>query len=273
MRKILAIVFVLIAGTASASDNMALRNFDIGDPYQPFCGSLIEGNELCSSEFEGKVLVASFVRIGQVQSDKVLIALQKLSQKHKAQNVSIVGIISGDVNLQELTDFTKKHNITIPIILDSNRALYGKFGIFVYPSSAVFGPDKILRYIFGSNTINISKRFEGAVRYLLGEISQDELGRILHPVVEKIDRSSTKMQRYYNFARKSFEKQQLSRAKKLIKLSFQKYPDHALSHSLYGKILLVEKKCDLALEQFDKALELDPTIEEAKVGRKACLEK
>ncbi len=272
MRKVIIAIIIFLAGGASA-EVKALRNLDIGDPCPSFCAPQTDGTQLCSSTFENSILVTSFVRMDQKESLKVLLALQDLHDRYRTKNVFIIGILSGEIDRQELLDFAGRNRLTLPLVLDGNREIYGSFGVFVYPTLAVFGQDGKLSYLFGSNTINIGKRVEGCIRYLSAEIDAGELEKILHPVVEKTDPDNAKASRYYNLARKSFDKQHFSKAKKILEASLEKYPKHAQSHALYGSILMQEEDCPLGLKQFELALEIDPDLEEAKTGKQLCLEK
>ncbi len=272
MKKI--IYFTIIWATIIFStDAMALIHLNIGDPYPQFCGKQLDGKKTCSSEFKDSIVIISFVRLGQSQSQKVMLTLQDLYTKFTGKRVSIFGIVSGDVDLQELIAFRKKNMLTFPIFLDGKREIYSKFGVFVYPSTLVIGQDKKLHYVYNSAMINFKQRLDGSTRYLLKEITEEQFDEILHPVIEKVDQKLARMQRYYNGAKKSFTNQQFSKATKLVTISLKKYPDHVLSLSLYGHILIREREYKLALEQFEKALKLDADLEEAKTGKQICLDK
>lgn len=272
MKKLIVIVITLISGMASA-EVKALRNIDIGDTYLPFCVQQLNGEQICSSKYEDNILVASFVKMGQKSSLKILLKMQELYTLYKMKNVSIICIVSGETDVPELVAYAERNKLTLPLLLDENRNLYGTFGVIAYPTIVVFGKSQKLQYVFGSNTINIKKRVSGCVKYLLGEIEVNELERILHPVVEEVDPESARSQRYYKFSKNLFAKQHYSQAKRIVTLSLKNYPDHALSYSLYGYILIQEENYKLGLKQFEHALEFDPHLEEAKTGRQICLDK
>ncbi|WP_163335888.1 peroxiredoxin [Desulfopila sp. IMCC35008] len=272
MKKLIVIVLTLISGMASA-EVRALRNIGIGDTYLPFCGQQLKGEQVCSSKYEDNILVVSFVKMGQKNSRKVLLEMQELYTLYKMKNVSLIGIVSGETDVPALVAYAEKNKLTLPLLVDEDRDLYGSFGVVAYPTIAVFGRNQKLQYVFGSNIINIKKRVEGCVKYLLGDINITELERILHPVVEKGDPQNATLERYYNFSKNLYKKQHYSQAKKIVTFSLNNFPDHALSYCLYGDILIQEKNYQLALKQFEHALELDPHLEEAKAGRQICLDK
>lgn len=271
MKKQIVIILTLIYGLVSA-EVWALRSIDIGDTYTPFCVQQLNGEQVCSSKYEDTILVAAFVKIGQSKSLKVLLNMQELFTRYKVKNVSCIGIISGEIEVSELAGYAEKNELTLPLLVDENRDLYGNFGVVAYPTIVVFGGNQKLEYVFGSNILNIKKRVEGCVQYLLAEIEKNELERILYPVAEKSDSKSAISERYYNFSKKLYANQHYSRAKKIVTLSLKDFPDHASSYCLYGYILIQEKNYELALQQFEHALELDPHLEDAQNGRRICLD-
>lgn len=271
MKKFIIIVIILIAGGVSA-EVMALRNLNIGEPYPSFCAQQHNGAQICSSKYKDKILVVSFVKMGQKNSLKVMLNMQELHTQYSIKNVSIISIVSDEVDLQELLAFMDKNKITYPLFLDRDRQVYSSFGVVAYPTITIFDQDRNLQYLFGSNTLNIKKRTEGCIRFLLEEIEASELEKIMHPVVEKIDPERARVERHYNFAKKSFANQQFATAKKIVESSLKNFPEHALSYSLYGYILIQEEEYQLGLKQFEHALELDPDLEEAKAGKQICLD-
>ena len=271
MKKFIVILVTLIAGGASA-EVMALRNLGIGDTYPPFCAEQLNGPQVCSSSFKDTIFVASFVRLDQEKSLKVMLAMEELHARYRPRGVSLIGIVSGETERQELMMFADKNKITYPLVLDRDRAIYGSFGVFAYPTITMFGQDGKLAYQFGSNTLNIGQRIDGCVRFLSGDIDAAKLEKIIHPVVDKIDPERARAERYYKFAKNLFDRKQFSKARQIVESSLENYTEHAPSYSLYGYILIREGNYALGLEQFERALKVDPGLEEAKAGRQLCLD-
>jgi tetratricopeptide (TPR) repeat protein len=271
MKKIIVIIVTLFAGGVFA-EVMALRNLTIGSSYPPFCAEQLNGSQVCSDTYKDTILVTSFVRPDQKKSLEVLQVLQDLYTRYHAKGVSIAGIVSGEFDRQKLVVFIEKNEIAYPLLLDNAREIYGNFGVFAYPTIVIFGQDGTLKYLFGSNTINIGQRIDGCIGFLSAEIDASELENIMHPVVEKIDYERSRAERYYKFAKIYFQRKQFSKARQIVESSLENYTEHALTYSLYGHILLKEENYTLGLKQFEQALELDPGLEEAKTGRRHCLD-
>ena len=103
--------------------------------------------------------------------------------------------------------------------LDKKREIYGSFGVFVYPTIAIFDQDRKMQYLLGSTTINLKRRVEGVIRFLLAEIGASELENILHPVVEEIDHNRAELERNYDFAKNSYAKGQIEKLRALMQNS------------------------------------------------------
>ena len=152
-------VIVCIVMTVGSADCAAYRFINIGDLYPPFCAQQFHRKQECSSSYENKILVLSFFTLPQTKSQKVLLDLQDLSIKYA--NVSFVGILSGEADLQALDEFLETNKIEIPILLDPDRKIYGDFGVFMYPSTGIFSQDKRLKYYLPARRINFKTHVDG----------------------------------------------------------------------------------------------------------------
>jgi len=269
-KHILVVLFVLM--DVGLADCMAYRFVDIGDPYPPFCAQQFHGDQVCSDSYENKILIISFFTLNQMNSQKVLIDLQDIYNEYREKNVSIVGILSGEADLQALDEFLKTNKLNVPILLDPDRQIYGDFGVFLYPATGIFARDKTLKYYLPARRINFKKHVDGYIRFLLEEISESDLEKIIHPSVDKTDPNYKKAENYYNFARIYFDKGKFEKAKELLESSIKTHDKYALAYSLYGYIYIQEKEYQLGLEQFELALTIDPDLKEAKTGKQTCLD-
>lgn len=263
-------VIVCLVMSLRSADCAAYRFVDIGDPYPPFCAQQFHGKQECSSSYENTILVLSFFTLDQTRSQKVLLDLQDLSIKYA--NVSFVGILSGEADLQALDEFLETHKIEISILLDPDRKIYGDFGVFMYPSTGIFSQDKRLKYYLPARRINFKTHVDGYIRFLREDISEGELEKIIHPVADTTDPNYKKAENYYNFARVLFEQGKFDQAKKLLESSINASELYAPSYALYGSIHIEEKEYQLGLDKFEAALSIDSELEEAKIGKQICLD-
>lgn len=57
-----------------------------------------------------------------------------------------------------------------------------------------------------------------------------------------------------------FEEKRYADAIRVFDEFCAKYPDNIVLHTLYGKVLIADKKYDRAIEEFNKAIKVDPTL-------------
>lgn len=57
-----------------------------------------------------------------------------------------------------------------------------------------------------------------------------------------------------------FEEKRYADAIRVFDDFCKKYPDNVVLHTLYGKVLMADKKYDLAIEKFDRAVKIDPSL-------------
>jgi len=270
VNKLFCALAIFIA-SASSADCAAYRFVDIGDPYPAFCAQQFQGDRVCSEKYEDTILVLTFFTLQQTSSEKVMNDLQEVAVRYQGKDLSVIGILSGEADLQGLDEFVRAHTLTFPILLDPDRRVYGDFGVFLYPATGIFARDKSLRYYLPARRINFDKHVDGYVRFLLEEISDSELEAILHPPQDTTDPNYKKAENYHNFARVYYKKGKLDKVKELLELSIQAYKNYALAYSLYGYVYIQEEAYEQGLEQFELALEIEPELQEALEGRQICL--
>jgi tetratricopeptide (TPR) repeat protein len=258
---------------AHLAESSAFRNLKTGDPYPRFCAQQYKGTRVCSERFQDQILIISFLRTGQKESQELLRELSKVHRKYKDRDVTVVGILSGDVDLKQLDALINESQTDFPVLLDPLKEIYGAFGVFVYPATGVFDRDRRLRFYLPSKRINFQRFLEAYVDFLLGDITAEELEKAVHPTLEQENLNLKKARTFYNFAKVFFKQGKLTKAMKMLDRSLEAYDNFAPAYALYGMIYVRQGKCRLAIEKFDTALRLDPQLEEAENARRSCLEK
>jgi len=268
MKNIILPLLIVIAWMSPETFG-AYKWVDIGDTYPSFCALRVNGEQYCPDRNADRVQVFSFFRVGQPESQEVLRILQEMSTQY-GDRISVVGILSGEVERREIVDFLQKYELVFPIVLDVERQLYGEFGVFLHPATGFFDSDGILRFYLPGKRLNFRKYADGYLQFLLGDISEAELDAILHPPVDDTDPRIKRAENSYNLARIYVKRGKLSKAKEALDGFLREYADYAPLHALYGSIYLQEEFYEQACEKFETALQLDAQLKEAVTGRQAC---
>ncbi|MDF1555904.1 MAG: tetratricopeptide repeat protein [Deferrisomatales bacterium] len=242
----------------------AFHGVEVGGSVPAFSLTGIDGEKVAVSG-GGQVMVLAFVRQGQEKSTEALGALQELSAGHTGQ-VAVVAVVANPGE-GDAAAWARGAGAAFPVLLDTDGAAYGLYGVRVMPSTGVVKADGTLTGIVDGFTRRTGDEIEHLIQVALGFASADEPVAGADPVSAKSD------------ARKSAERS-LEKAKLLLK---RKMGDKAVgsaeeavaaddeygdAHVFLGEILLDlgDDNAAKALPHFEKALALDPKSMAAKIG-------
>lgn len=239
---------------------------EAGEAAPGFTLRAIGGEPVSLSEFRGSIVVLVYWRTDQERSLQAITDLQGLYGKYRDRGVRIIGI-SAEVDAKEsISAMVRDRGIEFPMLLDSEREVYGAFGIRVYPSTIIIDREGKFAHAIPGHALSYKLQIDGRLRYMLGEISEEELKEYLSPEREVKDEALLKAQRRYNLALKFTGTRLYDQAIMMARQSIMAKPDFADSHVLLGFLLLETDETDGAFETFQKALEIAPASRDARTG-------
>lgn len=244
---------------------LAFQAVQTGSKIPTFTLTGIDGGQVSVSAGGEQVIVLAFVRQGQEKSTDALAELQKLSADHPDQ-VAVVAVV---VNPGEgdAAAWARGAGAGYPVLLDTDGAVYGLYGVRVMPSTGVAKADGTLVGTDDGFTRGFRDEIEHLIQVALGNAQAGEAADTASAEPAKSE------------ARKLAERD-LEKAKLLVK---RKMSDKAVGSAeaavaadgeyvaarvFLGELLLESGGEDGAKAQahFEKALELEPKNLEAKVG-------
>ena len=178
---------------------IALMSLKVGDPVPDFEIRTIDGRSVNLGSLKGKILVLVFWRRNQDNSKNVLSDLERLYQEYQDRGVVVLAINADEASETEIKNFQTAQSFSYPFASDKGLTLYGRFGIIVLPSTLVIGPRGKLAHFQPIHGREFYSQLRGHVRFLLGEISSNQLEAELNP--RKMPESSEarkKADRYLN---------------------------------------------------------------------------
>jgi tetratricopeptide (TPR) repeat protein len=189
-----------------------------------------------------------------------------MSNTLKDNGVRIIGLISKPDNMETVMKIMDDYEIDFPVLIDAERDVFSGYGIRVYPTTIIIDRDGKVAHSIPGHALNYKITLGAHLKYLLGEVDEEELKDMLSPRREAKDDSLLKAVRTYNLALKFTEAKLLDQAVDTVRKAIEIKPDIAKPYILLGFLLLAQEEADDALEQFNKALELDPQSHDAKTG-------
>lgn len=237
-----------------------------GEPAPGFTLSSVEGKAVSLGDYKEQVLVMIFWRTEQKRSLLALEDAKSALEKYNKKGVQVLSIIEDSDNREEALKILEDKKITYPLLIDTDRQVYGSYGVRVYPTTVIIDREGIVVYDIPSHPLTYKTKLKGYIRKTLGEIDESKLEEVLSPHKEIKDAAELESSRLYNLALKFTNSGLHDMAINTVIKSIEAKPDMVKSHILLGFLYLEIKETDKALEAFNKAVELDPQSHDAKTG-------
>ena len=251
---------MILAGFAHAV------NIQPGEDAPDFILNTVDKNIISLSDFKDKIIVFIYWRPDQQRSHLALQDGQYIAETFNNRDVQVLGFIARHDNMDEVLKIIKDNKVGFPVLKDSYRDVYSDYGIRVYPTTIIVDKYGKVAYSIPGHALTYKITLEAHLKYMLGDITGDELKEMISPRKEKADESVLKAERTYNLALKFTEAGFFDKAADAVQKSIEARPDNAKSYILLGSLQLQQEKADQAIENFTRALELEPYSHYAKTG-------
>ena len=242
-----------------------------GETAPDFTLNSLDGKAVSLNKYKGSIVILIYWRPEQERSLMALTDGQDLFKRYKDKGVQVMGLTTEIDKQEELRNIVKEHEIDFPVLLDTDRQVFGDYGIRVYPSTVIIDRGSKLSYDLPGHSLTYKITLEAHLQYMLGEIDEKKLNDIISFHRETVDESAVLAERRYNLALKFTKAQLYEQAIEEAKKSTEAKPDIAGSHTLLGFLFLAAKEGDKAFQEFSKAVEIDPLSHDAKTGLGAAL--
>ena len=257
-----AMFFFNIADAVSVSTGEQAPNFTLPS---------IDGSPVSLSDYKGSIVVFIYFRLDQKRSLMALEEINTIRAIHGKKWVHFIGISPETESRDGILTKMKELGIDFPVLLDGERDVYGSYGIRVYPTTLIIDRKGNVAAALPGHALSYKVRLDGTLQYVLGEIDESQLEKIISPDKKVRDDAALFAERKYNLAMKFTEARLFDQAIEFVKQSITAKPDLAKAHILLGYLFLDAKETDNAVEQFETALHIDPSSNDAGTGLGAAL--
>ncbi len=260
---------VLLTGTMLllctwAGEAGAFRNVAPGAAAPPISLSDTAGAAKNTADLAGKAKLIAFVS-GNDRSKKVLEELEPLYQEFKGDGLEVLAVYVGSDRAEAKT-MAETAKITFPLLLDTDRSVYGAWGIAVTPVMAFIAKDdKLLKE--QSYVPLLKGILEVEAKVAVGKMTREQADLALRP--EEAPQVSTEEKvadKEYNLGLVLLERGMKDKAVEKFKKVLEIDPTYCKVRLQLGQLYLGDNKVDEAKAEFDYVLKCDPTSHEAKVG-------
>jgi len=187
---------------------------------------------------KGVLNVLVFFRPGNERSTDTLERLAECEQALAAKPVRLVGVVSSSAPAAEVRAAVARAGVRAPVLVDEGDALYGRLELRQHPVVVLVDRQNRVAAVEPYQRLRYCELVKARIAFLLGEITQAELDRVLAPPRAE---SPTAVAG--------------GSAGRYVKL---------------GQRELEKGNCALAVKAFDHALEIDPRNPLALAGKATC---
>ena len=262
-----AVALVMGLFFAAPGNGSAFRNLTKGKPAPDFTIKDLQGMDHTLSAQKGKVVVIGFVKVDQDRSVKTLNALEEIHGILKNDGVTVWGITSQTEDKAAIEGLIQKLSLEYPVLLDEGQKLYGQYGLFTFPATMIIDQEGNYVYEYASYSGDFQDTIVNEVKVLLGLISQEDLDKATQKTeIAEQSAEEKEAERNLQMAKvlldRGFGTKALPKLEKALELN----PSLTEARLIAGEIYLKDEQYEKAREQFSKVFEVDPNSNDARVG-------
>lgn len=155
------------------------RNIKRGESVGEFKLNDTEGNVVDTARWRGKPGVWLFASARQKSSEAAVRDLQTALDGLVGYDVQAAVLTSDVLQVAYYQQFSTQHRIRIPVVLDAQRAVYGRIGVIVLPTTLLIDKRGKLHEALSGHNLSYRRHLSAHLAFLAGKITQDELKREL----------------------------------------------------------------------------------------------
>jgi len=267
MRKatVLSMITLFVIGS-HLSLALALGHHKQGDRVPNLTIRTIDGNQISLDEQKGKIIVLAFWKHDDDKSSKMLTDLSRVSQECQDKDVTFLAINGDRASERQIGEMALAKKTSCLFASDPDLAAYSSLGILVLPTTLIIGPDGKLAFIQDLYSRNFYTQTRAYVRFLLGEITQEQLNAELDPGTSvKVSSARIKAERYVNLGRVLLDIKEKEKARKALEKAVEADPSFPEPHLLLAGLCLEDEELRGAGAELEQALRLCPSPREEKL--------
>ena len=164
-RRVSALLFVVLCGGLPAHAGSELKPWT-GGAAPPLVLRDLDGRTVSLADYRGKVVLVNFWATWCAPCIEEMPAMQRLRDKFALAGFEVLA-----VNFQEgegrIKDFLKKRPLDLTIVRDHDGSVRTAWGVRVFPTSFIIGPDQQIKYQVVGDVDWTSSKVETQIRSLL----------------------------------------------------------------------------------------------------------
>ncbi len=226
-----------------------------------------------AAELRQRVVIIQFGGTDQANSLEQMTELSQLLATPALVNVDPLWllVVSKMSDPTGIPDFDVNDGVKPVVIHDGDRKIFGDYKIVVLPTLVIADRNQHVVYTLAGPSMQFEVLAPAALRLATGELTQIEFDEILHPPTDAEKRSREKAANNVRLAERMMQRGLPDSADDLLRQAMELDPRSIAAPLKLGKLLCDAARYAEALPYYEKALELDPQSQDARLGLVASL--
>ena len=142
----LAAVAMIAAMLASSSAQAAPPSDWRGGPTPPLALKDLDGRDVRLDAYRGRTVIVNFWATWCAPCVEEMPSLMRLRDKYASQGLEVIGV-NFQENAARIKPFLQRYGIDMPVVRDHDGSARSAWGVGVFPSSFVIGPDQKVAFV------------------------------------------------------------------------------------------------------------------------------
>ena len=169
----------MLAVAALPARGDELRNLKRGEPVPTYHLPTIDGLAVDDASMKGSVVVMVFLSAEQRSSELAALDSRDVVRDLKDESVRLVHVTADVVQKAYFERFRKDRGLDMPLVFDPDRALYGRLGLIVFPTTVIVDKEGKLADVISLHGPEYKQGLDARVQRTMGRIDDAQLAERL----------------------------------------------------------------------------------------------
>lgn len=243
----------------------AFRSVSMGSAVPPALVQDLDGKEIRLA-FAQRLVVILFWRPNQPFSIDALKDLEQIGKEFAQRRIEVLAIAEGGHPATSIGGTVKNLGLSFPSYVDAQRKTEEAYGVIVFPSTGIIGPDGRLKFYLPSRNSNYREILQGRLRVELGLVSEKEFERRMKQIGEELGGERFEAEEHLKvglrLSRQGRSKEALQELRQAVALD----PELIDAHLALGYAYLDSAEMGVARKEFERVLKRHPASPGARLG-------
>ena len=166
MRRILALIAVIICFCGCIKEGNQVKELKIGDRIPDFEVTLSDGTKIKSKDLIGSPSCIMFFHTSCPDCRQTLPVMQEIYDLYNGRGIKFV-LISREQSQEDIDAYWTEHNLTMPFSPQTTRKVYNLFAQTRIPRVYISDKDGIIRSIYTDDPIPVFTEIDNSIQAVL----------------------------------------------------------------------------------------------------------